>query len=84
MAIGLTLKEMEQIYEKEYIATYNRRRKQQQDFAEELIGRGVPEVEAGKQAMYQTRQESTVQALFYLIQANNAYIEIQLNDKFSK
>ena len=78
MTIGLTTDKMKEIFENEYIATLKRRQKQQQAFAVELISQGMSEIDANKEAMYQIRQESTIQALILMIQANNNEIEKHL------
>lgn len=81
MTLGLDIKELQKIFEDEYIATSQRRQAEQQNFAIDLISQGIPEIEAKKQAMYQIRQEATVQALLLTIQANNARLEYQLKNK---
>lgn len=81
MSLGLTTEELRKLFEDEYIATLNRRQIEQDKFAKELAIEGIPEIEAKRYAMYQIQQEATVQALLLTIQANNARIEYQLQNK---
>ncbi len=78
MAIGLTAKEMETIFETEYIATSRRRESQKEDIAIDLMTQGIPIIDAKLEAKSQVQQMATVQALLLVIQENNARIELPL------
>jgi hypothetical protein len=78
MTIGLNAKELEDFFQKEYIATLQRRQVQQKDIEADLINHGIPERDAKVQAMLEVRFMAASQAMLLTILENNARIDKQL------
>ena len=78
MSLGLTTEELRKFFKDEYGAILERRRADLNKYELDLIAHGMPVIDAKKEALYQIRQESIIQALLLTIQANNSRIEYQL------